>query len=114
MAEATQWPPLVRKWLLDTADSKTAADFVEAFVGLLRAANGVPYHAMHDGMSSKRMHCTTGIVMNGKQVGLMLAADTETVTCAAQDTVVTLGKGLTAYVLRADHGKAVVIVEDLM
>ena len=114
LAHAIKWPPLVRKWLLDTADSKTAADFVEAYVGLLRAANGVPYHAMHDGMSSKRMHCTTGIVMHGKQLGLLLPADPETSPCAAQGTVVTLGKGLTAYVLRADHGTAVAIVEELM
>ena len=52
--------------------------------------------------------------MHGKQLGLLQPADPETSPSAAQGTVVTLGKGLTAYVLRADHGTAVAIVEELM
>ena len=74
LAHTIKWPPLVRRWTVATADSKTAADLVGAYVDILRNANGHAFTTMHAGMSSGRMHAETGVIAHAKQLKLLLTA----------------------------------------
>jgi hypothetical protein len=83
LGHCVKWPPAIdelhRAWQVARAQKKDEdpETIVAAIVSVIRALHGKPLVEMHAGMSKKRMHATTGIVMHAQWMGILIAQDEE-------------------------------------